>query len=141
MVKKRSDSQTPPAEQGMAPQPSPATEWDHHEHVTPPMKAQAKKLVEEAGTRELAKYAIDAASEPDPAAADKDEFARGLGFTSYLDLFEASTRAASADGKNWFISALRGGSWVVWNETDMIASHACSSPDEARRQLPGNAGR
>jgi hypothetical protein len=56
-----------------------ATEWSQHEHVTPSLKAQAKKLVEEAGTGELAKYAVDAVTEPHPAGIDKDEFARAWG--------------------------------------------------------------
>ena len=136
MEGKRARSQSRPADYGTAPpEPPPTTQRSPHEHVTPPMKAQAKKLVEEAGTQELAKHAIDAAAEPNSAAAAKDEFARRLGFTSYLDLFEASTRAASAGGKNWFITALRGGNWVFWNDADLIASTSCSTPDDVRRQL------
>lgn len=128
------DAPAPPAE------PQPATEWSHHEHVTSPMKAQAKKLVDEAGSPELAKQAVDAAGKLHVVAADKDEFARRLEFTSYLDLFEASTAAASVEGKNWFITALRGGGWIVWNDVDLIASDLFSSPENARRHLPASAG-
>ena len=118
---------------------SSSQELQEHEHVTPPMKAQAEKLLEEAGTPALARQAVDSLAEPQPAAADKDEFARRLGFASYLDLFEASTRAASAGGRNWFITALRGGRWVVWNDADLIASDSHPSAAAARRQIPAAA--
>ena len=114
-------------------------DWQDHKHVTPPMKAQAERLLPEAGTPELAKHAVDSLAEPQPAAADKDEFARRLGFASYLDLFEASTRATSDGGRNWFITALRGGSWIAWNDADLIASDTFPSAAEARRQIPAAA--
>jgi len=81
--------------------------------------------------------AVDAASKPQPAA-DKDEFARRLGFTSYLDLFEASTPAGTAEGKNWFITALSGGRWVVWNDENLTASDSFASLEDARRHLPAS---
>lgn len=113
--------------------------WEEHEHLTPPVEAQAKRLVEEAGSKERAKHAVDAAGDAAPLAmqaADKDQFARQLGFTSYLDLFEASTRESSADGGSWFTTAVRGGGWVAWNDVDLTASQRVATIEEARRQVP-----
>lgn len=113
------------------------SEWKEHEHVTPPLKAHAEQLVSEAGSPELAKHAVDsvAAASPQPAA-DKDAFARRAGFTSYLDLFEASTRAGSINGKNWFVTALPGRGWIIWNDVELVASDRFNSLEEARRHLP-----
>lgn len=117
------------------------TEWKDHEQITAPLKAQAERLVQEAGSPERAKHAVDAAAESRPvAAADKDEFARRSGFTSYLSMFEESTKVGSWGDKNWFITPLAGGGgWIVWNDCELAASQIFATSDEARqyiRELP-----
>ena len=118
-------------------QPSQASkEWQEHEHVTPPLKSQAEELVKSAGSSELAKHAVDSVKPAAPPASDKDAFARQSGFTSYLDLFEASKAAGAAAGKNWFITALPGSGWIAWNDTDFEAKGPFDSADEAGASLP-----
>ena len=46
----------------------------------------------------------------------KDEFARNLGFATYLSLFEDSKRLAAGQGKQWFVTAIRNGQWILWND-------------------------
>jgi hypothetical protein len=124
------------AEKPKAASPS-ATEWENHEHLTAPLQAHAEQLVKEAGSPELAKHAVDsAAASSNEPAPDKDAFARQSGFTSYLDLFEASTPAGTADGKNWFLTALPGGGWITWNDADLTANGPFDSPEDARGHLP-----
>lgn len=115
----------------------PAEEWQQHEHVTPPLQEQAKKLVDATGSPERAKYVVDSLTKKQPATpATKDEFALCCGFTSYLDLFESSTKAGSTDDKNWFITALAGGGWIVWNDVDLDPGAVQPTLEEARRLLP-----
>lgn len=116
--------------------PLPSKEWQEHEHVTPPLKSQAEQLVKSAGSSELAKHAVDSVKVAPPPASDKDAFARQSGFTSYLDLFEASKAAGETDGKNWFVTALPGSGWIAWNDTDLQANGPFDSPDEASASLP-----
>jgi hypothetical protein len=111
--------------------------WTRHEHVAPAVANQARHLVEQSGSPELAKQAIDAASQPPPAAAsDKDAFARRHGFMSYLEMFEASTVIHPADGKNWCVTALPAGKWALWNEQDLRIHSIHLSFDEARNSAP-----
>lgn len=124
--------------------PQPAKEWEEHEHVTPPLKSHAEELVREAGSHELAKHAVDSVKPAVGPSSDKDAFARKSGFTSYLDLFEASTPAGTLEGRNWFLTALPGSGWIAWNDAELTANGPFNSPEEARRHLPattsGNAG-
>ena len=60
-----------------------AETWQEHEHVAPPVQNQAQKLLDEAGSPELAKHAVDAAAKTQPLPASAhDQFARQLGFAS-----------------------------------------------------------
>src|SRR5688500_15111231 len=86
---------------GLKPPPQPPAEtpstehsprWPAHEHVAPPVEAQAEQLLKTAGSPGLAHQALDAAERQQaPEGSIQDEFARRWGFTSYLEMFEAST--------------------------------------------------
>lgn len=114
--------------------------WTQHEHVTPAVQNQARQLVDQSGSSELAKQAIDAASQqPLAAASDKNAFARRHGFKSYLELFEASSVVRSANGKNWCVTALPAGKWALWNEQDLRIHSIHLSFDEASGGVPDEA--
>jgi hypothetical protein len=117
--------------------PQEAQSWSEHEQTSQPTEVEAKKLLDRAGSPGLAKQAIDAAARNQaPPASAKDKFARELGFTSYLELFEASTPVRTAEGKNWLMTALPGGKWTVWNESDLRGEGEFDSMDQARARVP-----
>ena len=128
----------PPAKPPAAAQPGEQTaNWVEHEHVAPPLEAQAGQLLKSAGSPGLAHQALDAAQQRQPAlASPQDEFARQWGFTSYLELFEGSTLVRSAAGKNWLLAVVPQGGWIVWNETDLNANRAHPTREEALAQIP-----
>lgn len=100
--------------------PTPADKaWHEHEHVAGPCEVEAQKLVNAAGSVELAKQAVERTQEPTAPAASKEDLAKQLGFVSYLELFEASTPVKDAGGRPWFLTPDRSGSWFLWNEEDL----------------------
>jgi hypothetical protein len=133
-----SDSGGPPAEGSNA-----AAGWREHEHVAGPVQNDAQKLIDNAGSPELAKKAVDSAArdhKTQPSAAGggsaKDRLARNHGFNSYLELFEASTTMSQSDGKNWFVTAVPGGKWIMWNDRDLEAHRSFDTFEEACAQVP-----
>ena len=120
--------------------PTPPETWQEHEHVVPPVQIQAQTLLDEAGSPNLARHAVDAAAQTQPLPASAhDEFARQLGFASYLSLFEASTPLRSAIGKQWFVTALRSDLWVVWNDSDLMTAGTYPTREAAGRAVPSSA--
>jgi hypothetical protein len=122
--------------------------WREHEHVSTPVENQAQKLLDQAGSPELAKHVIDAVAAARPASQERgaiaqtqpashhDHFARQLGFASYLSLFEGSTPVKSSAGRQWFVTALRTDHWIVWNDADLTISGAYETREAAERSLP-----
>lgn len=127
----------PPKPPGESSSTSSAAHWVEHEHVAPPLEAQAEQLLKNAGSPGLAHQALRAAERHPPAVGTpQDEFARRWGFTSYLELFEASTLVRSAVGKNWRVVVAPQGGWIVWNETDFRADRTYPTREEAIAQIP-----
>jgi len=121
---------------------TPAEDWSQHEHVTPQANADAHKLIESTGNAELAKQAIDAAQQqPQVPPADKDGFAKQLGFVSFLDMFEASTTLATPDDRDWSITPLNDGRWLVWNAQDLTVAAETTSRDDAIQEVERRAGK
>lgn len=109
------------------------------EPLVPPVQAQAHKLLAEAGSPEIAKQAIDSAVGDKMAGSPGDKFAAQWGFDSYLSLFEGSIPVASVGGKNWCVTSISGGGWILWNDADLVATRH-SSREEAERQLQDGVG-
>jgi hypothetical protein len=123
--------------------PNTPNAWQEHEHLTTPIENQAQKLLDEAGSRERAKHAVDVVASTQAASgrslaigAAAEQFARQLGFASYLSLFEGSTPVASAAGKQWFVTALKTQEWVVWNDDDLSIVGTFPSREAAERAVP-----
>jgi hypothetical protein len=144
------------AASGPAPEGSRSAEaWKEHEHISGPVQDQAQKLIQSAGSPQLARQALEAAEREQaspvatsvgagaPHAASrphaesgKDQFARQHGFRSYLELFEASTSMSQSGGKNWFVTGLPSGKWICWNEQNLEANHTFSTFEEACACVP-----
>ena len=116
--------------------------WKEHEHVAGPVQNEAQRLIDDAGSPELAKKAIDSAAQEhvkqpvQRSESEKDRFAHNHGFRSYLELFEASTTMSQTDGKNWFVTALPGGKWIKWNDQDLHTECMYNSSEEACACVP-----
>jgi hypothetical protein len=119
-------------------------EWAGKEHsdLPAPIEAQARRLLAEAGSAELAKHAVDAAVKAEPAAGSPgDKFATEWGFDSYLSLFEASLPLASVGGKNWCVTAVGPERWILWNDADLVATqHSSREAAESYVSQAGNSG-
>jgi hypothetical protein len=114
-----------------------AERWSNHEHVTPAIQSEAQKLVDRAGTPELAKHAVDEAVQTAASAelgSAHDQFARQWGFPSYLAMFEASDPIVSAGGKQWCVTALAEDRWILWNDDDLVAAGPYPTREAAERE-------
>lgn len=110
------------------------------QHVSDSVELQAQKLIEQTGTPELAKQAIEAAQQPDLPPVSKDELATRLGYTSFLELFEASTPVAARDGTTWYLTPGVQGNWLVWSDADFTLGPTFPSKSEAEAFLANTIG-
>jgi len=135
-------------------------EWHEQEQVAESANVQAQKLLEETGSADLAKQAVDnvaARTQPrevdlpphtektnarapermaNPGSEAKDRFAERLGYQSYLELFEGSTPVPTQDGKAWCVSQDKRGNWAVWNDENLSVYKSSTSKDEAIAAVP-----
>jgi hypothetical protein len=91
-----------------------AESWAEHEHLSAPLEFDALRLLADAGTPELAKFAIDSVEKQHNDQA-RTQFAQSLGFESYGELLAASAAIDTNDTKLWFVTLLSDGQWVAWN--------------------------
>src|SRR5262245_20405149 len=75
-----------------------ADSWQQHEHLSAQLELDALRLLADAGTPELAKFAIDSVDEQQHDQL-RAEFAQTLGFASYSDLLAASAGVTTDDDK------------------------------------------
>jgi hypothetical protein len=94
-------------------------------------------LVEQAGTPERAKKAIDVSQQrQQPLPAREDEFVKQLGYVSCLEMFEASTPIMlSSDGKTWCITPVADGQWLAWCQEEVQAGRKLGSREAAVRYV------
>jgi hypothetical protein len=107
-----------------------ADSWQQHEHLSAQLELDALRLLADAGTAELAKFAIDSVEEQQHDQL-RAEFAQALGFTSYSDLLSASAGVATNDDKLWFVTPLGDGQWVGWNFVEIRAEVKYATREEA----------
>lgn len=122
------------------------SEWGDHEHVSESVKADAQRLVEQVGSVDLAKQAVDSVGQVSANPADplksleksdrQQNFFHSLGFESRDELFQRSASTPSNDGKHWYETELNDGSWVVWNDEQLQADRHFASRDEALASVP-----
>lgn len=113
------------------------------EQVDPSTQAEARQLLERTGSAELAKFAIDVASEgaAGNSAASPNELASRWGFASYLDLFEASIPHLSPSGRTRMLTPLARSRWIVWEQDALAAARVFETQDAAQRFIEVDADR
>jgi hypothetical protein len=109
-------------------------------------KAQAERLVEQLGSVELARHAVDLAKQAVDAVADQagatnieSVLHKTLGFATHQQLIDASSLLESNDGKKWYITQLPDESWVAWNEADYKCDRHFTTAEEALASVPHEA--
>ena len=138
----RSSSNSLPLQgQGIAPASESPMEWNQHEHVAPAIELEAQQLIDHAGSPDLARQAIDAAShhfvEPHPPP---DELAQQWGFESHVHLIASSTAMTARDGSPWWVTEIREQGWLVWTDQTLAAPQQFPSLDAVTRFLAENRG-
>ncbi|HUE70912.1 MAG TPA: hypothetical protein VMP01_08480 [Pirellulaceae bacterium] len=141
-MRRDSDRIDPPKRSQPAPDNSSSAQaWPaHEEHVATPVQIEARKLLEQAGSPELAKHAVDSAAPRPAQGSPQDEFARRLGFGSYLSLFEDSALLVSESHKQWFATAVARDEWILWNDADLQVVGRFPAREAAERAIPSSSG-
>jgi hypothetical protein len=125
----------------LSPEPSPQqpdaiADWNQHEHIAPTLELEAQKLIDQAGSPDLAKQAIDAACQHQAGAAGAPETsAQAWGFASRVELLAASAPYAGPDGDSWWITAIGENSWMIWNERNETPPRQFASVEAAQQFL------
>jgi hypothetical protein len=118
--------------------------WEQHEHLSAQLELDALRLLADAGTPELAKFAIDSVEQQQHDQM-RNEFAQALGFASYSDMLAASAGIATNDEKLWFVTPLADGQWVGWNFVEIKADVKHATREAAiahvEQSATANAGR
>jgi hypothetical protein len=111
-----------------------SNQWDTHEHVASPVEIEAKKLLEAAGNREIAKHALDVVADANSAEAEnRDAFAQTLGFRNYRSLVESSIPVRLVSDRQWYVTAMHGNELALWNDRDIEVLGIFESQADAAR--------
>ena len=102
--------------------------WQH-EHLSTQMELDALRLLSDAGSPELAKFAIDSVEERRREQLRSD-FSQALGFESFGELLAESSDIATNDDKHWFVTSLPDGQWIGWNDVDVRVSVKHNTRDD-----------
>jgi len=116
-------------------EPKSSADWQQHEHVTAPLQAQAQKLLEEAGSPELAKHAVDEAARQHTEQAGPEKLVQEWGFGSWDELITLSTNLIAPDGASWWITPHHHQGWMLWNHNEWQAHKLFGSFEEARSHV------
>jgi hypothetical protein len=109
--------------------------WAEHEHKAEVTHAHAQQLIDSADSPELANHAVEVAAVESAtesvsatkvagddqalsASTSQARLAASLGYSSYLDLFEASKPVGGDQALHWLITADSSGKWTLWNDSD-----------------------
>lgn len=121
------------------------TEWRNHEHVSDDLVIQARRLLQAAGSLDHARHVLDMAAdeefEPPPGTAfpvslaRHEEFARECGYATYAEMSHFAEPIGDAQDKDWYLTPIHQGRWVVWNDCDCRADRVFASYEEASQSL------
>jgi len=123
-------------------EPHSDVKWKNHEQTADTGITQAQQLVQETGSPELAKQAIDAVAESSSLEQETDQqtaLAKSLGYRCYSDLLEASEKVRSNDGLQWHLTSLDGGTWAAWNDVQLHLDRHYNCRNEALANVPHDA--
>jgi hypothetical protein len=119
--------------------PSSSAAWEEHEHVAPRLDAEAQKLLDAAGSPEIAKHAIDAAArqreEMEEMSEAREDLVHVWGFASWDEMLTLSTSVEDSNGDRWWITPCAQQGWMIWNQRDRQLPELFASFEEAHRHL------
>ncbi|MGE0759059.1 MAG: hypothetical protein AB7O38_18720 [Pirellulaceae bacterium] len=116
-------------------------EWKEHEHVAPAVQVEAEKLVERAGSAELAKQAIDEVSQQEKRlAAQREELARQHGFPSLDAMLASSIRLSAPDGSAWWATEIQHEGWMIWSDRELAVKRRFPTLEACHRFLASERG-
>jgi hypothetical protein len=121
------------------------TEWRNHEHVSDELMILAKRLLLAAGCMDHARHALELAHYDDyelppgtampVSLARHEDFARECGYTTYAEMSHFAEPVGDAEDKDWYLTPIHGGHWVIWNDCDCAIEQQFSSHEEATRSF------
>jgi hypothetical protein len=135
------DPKSPAEPKGQRPATPPAEQWREHEHQAPAADLQAKQLLQETGSPELAKHAVDQAQAqadmptPPPTEADQDAAARQFGYDSFAALIKDSVAFPVERGDGLMVCELKDGRWIRFDRGSWPQHEIFRSRDEAMRPI------
>lgn len=121
-----------PHQQRSAGESADSRQWTNHEHEAPAIHPVARRLVDEAGTPELAKQAIDQVA---TRSGSETALAEQFGAKSYLELFEASIPVVTRAGETLCLSSDSQGRWATWDPERLNIVGWYGSLDLALREV------
>ena len=125
--------------------PHSSTEQKANEQVTTSVATQAQRLVDELGSADLAKHAVEAVgaaisrNTDGPGNEVEGAFAKAMGFPSFSKLLAASQQVESNDGVDWRLTSLPDGTWAAWNSMQLHLDRHYASREEALANVPHDA--
>jgi hypothetical protein len=121
------------------------TEWRNHEHVSDELVIQARRLLQVAGCLDHARHALELAADDDyelppgtafpVSLARHEDFARECGYATYAEMSHFAEPIGDAEDKDWYLTPIHGGHWVIWNDCDCAIEQKFSSYEEASQNF------
>jgi len=120
-------------------------EWRNHEHVSDELRNQARQLLQAAGSLAHARHALELAADDEyelppgtavpVSLARHEEFARECGYATYAEMSHFAEPIGDAEDKDWYLTPIQGGNWVVWNDCDCVIEQQFTSHEEAAKNF------
>ena len=135
------DDQLPRQVQGRRPAPPAAEQWREHEHQAPVADLQAKQLLQETGSAELAKHAVDQAQSQTetpvamPSVGDRDAAAKPFGYDSFEALVNDAFAFPVDRGPGLMVCELKDGRWIRFDRESWPKHEIFRSREEAMKPV------
>jgi hypothetical protein len=121
------------------------TEWRNHGLVSDELVNLARRLLQAAGYLDNARHALELAADEEyeipPGAATPvslarhEEFARECGYATYAEMSHFAEPVGDAEDKDWYLTPVQGGHWVIWNDCDCAIEERFASHEEAVKRF------
>lgn len=121
------------------------TEWRNHEHISDELVMQARRLLQAAGCLSHARHALELAADDEyelppgtampVSLARHEDFARECGYATYAEMSHFAEPVGDAEDKDWYLTPVQGGHWVIWNDCDCAVEQRFASHEEASKSF------
>lgn len=122
------------------------SEWQTHEYVSDELIVHARSLLQAACSLARARHVLELAAEieykipPGSAVpvslARHEDFARECGYATYAEMSHFAEPIGDAEDKDWYLTPIHGGHWVIWNDCDCAVEEQFSSYAQASKAFP-----